>query len=181
MVEKKKYLYLFIEGYDDSQFFTIVILPKLKEKYDTVKPFSYSQTKKEIIANTLKSCSQNSNKTICFDYLYITDLDEHPCIQVKKEKLKNQYPFIDEQKIMIVKAEIESWYYAGINESTAKSLGIKSFQNIETSKITKELFNNAFNNKDLFLKKLEILEKFDIVHARKYNKSFDYFCRKYLD
>ena len=99
----------------------------------------------------------------------------------KKEIIKKTFPKIENNKIIIVIKEIESWYFAGLNEQHAKELKIRKPPKT-TNTFTKEQFQNRipkrFLNKTALMQ--EILKHFDMETARKRNSSFDYFCKKYL-
>lgn len=44
----------------------------------------------------------------------------------KKQKMQNKLRNIDTDKIIVVIKEIESWYLAGLDKKSGKSLGIKN-------------------------------------------------------
>ena len=113
------------------------------------------------------------------DYYFLSDVNRSPCVTAKKQSLKNKYkPKIDENKIVIVVKEIESWYLSGVDDKTCNDLGVKPFQN--TNAITKEHFNQLipknFDSRIDFM--LEVLKRFNMETAKKKNKSFSYFMGK---
>ncbi len=113
------------------------------------------------------------------DYIYVTDIDNSPCIVDKKKKTCNLRN-IDSDKIIVVIKEIESWYLGGLGDEESKKLKMhRTFSN--TDDITKEQFNDSipkkFNSRINFL--LEILNFFSIEIAKQRNKSFRYFIEKY--
>ena len=167
-------IYFFVEGTDDERFITAVVKPTISEKYHYFS-YQYSGKSTKKIKDFLKSI-----KSINFaDYLFLNDINRSPCVTAKKQSLKNRYkPKIDENKIVIVVKEIESWYLSGVDDKTCNALGIKPFQN--TNAITKEHFNQLipkkFDSRIDFM--LEALKRFDIETAKKKNKSFKYFMEK---
>jgi len=151
-----KRLFICVEGNDDERFFNEIFIPKFKEKYDTVK----------IIA-------------MGADYIYLTDINDSPCITAKKEETQSKYKNIDNDKIIVVIKEIESWYFAGLDNTVCRQLKIKNFAN--TDNVTKEKFNTLFPKK--FTSRIdfmsEILKNFSIEIAKQKNKSFRYFVENY--
>ena len=169
-----KILFIFVEGDDDERFFNEVLVPKFKEKYDDVKPIKYARWKKESVYKFIKSI-----KEMGADYIYLTDIDDSPCITVKKEEIQNKYKNINNDKVIVVVKEIESWYLAGLDNKACKQLKIKNFAN--TDNVTKEKFNalipKKFTPRKNFMS--EILKYFSIEIAKQKNKSFKYFVEKY--
>lgn len=162
--------FIFVEGPDDEKFFK-----KLLENYDEnfseiVKYKKYSREKNNEINKFLKTISQVKN----FDYLFLADIDDFPCVTSKKERLKEKYPEIDIKKTFVVIKEIESWYLAGLDKKSLKELSIK-YQK-ETDNITKEIFNELKPDKVLYT---DVLEYFSVETAIQKNNSFKYFKEKF--
>ena len=115
------------------------------------------------------------------DYIVAADINHSPCVTQKKEALlSKKFKHINIDNIIIVIKEIESWYLAGLNESSRRELGIKSHKaNID--ELTKEQFDSLipdkFNSRIVFMQ--EILKYFEIKTAAGNNKSFAYFTGKY--
>ncbi|AEF97005.1 hypothetical protein [Methanotorris igneus] len=173
-----KLLYVFVEGNDDERFFERVIKPLLEKKYDHVQIIKYAEEKDEKIINWIKSIESMD----WADYIYVADINNSPCITRRKEKIKQRYKNVDNNKIIIVIKKIESWYIAGISPELAKKLKIKLTHNIDANTITKEQFNNLIPKNDSRINfMIEILKHYSIEIARKKNKSFDYFMRKFID
>lgn len=169
-----KGLFIFIEGEDDQRFFKEIIEPKILKKYNYVKMITYANMKKEKIKNFLKSI-----KEIEADYIYVTDINNSPCVTAKKEEIQNKLKNIEKEKIIVVIKEIESWYLAGLDSKSAKKLGVGVFK--DTNTITKEEFNDSipkkFSSRVDFL--IEILKVFSIDVAKQKNNSFRYFIEKW--
>jgi len=68
-------LYIWVEGEDDERFFKKIMEPKLQKKYDFVETRCYAAMKKEKIDNFLKSI-----KAMGADYIYVTDINNSPCV-----------------------------------------------------------------------------------------------------
>ena len=86
---------------------------------------------------------------------------------------------MDVARIAVVKAEIESWYLAGLDHRNAGSLEIWYSGNTES--MTKEDFtrmHEKYSSKIDFM--TDILKKFSIDIAKTRNESFRYFCDKFL-
>jgi len=175
---KYRRLYIFVEGDDDELFFEKIVAPKLKNKYDRVDITRYSREKHENIKNHIKSIKENG-----WDYIFISDINDSPCITHKKEKIKKTIKNIDEEKIVVVIKEIESWYLAGLGENEAKELDIPIAKISTTNNLTKEDFNRLIPNrykKSVIDFRKEILKRFSIEKAKERNKSFKYFIEKFV-
>ena len=116
------------------------------------------------------------------DYVLVGDLDRHACASAAKEALLRRYPFLDPGRIQIVKAEIESWYCAGIRPEDPElgSLGIATC--FETAEVTKEVFDAAIGQERSFRipTLVAVLERFDLERAIRRNGSLQYFAKKFL-
>ena len=108
----------------------------------------------------------------------MTDMDT-PCVTAKKEKIQRRFSNVDEDRIMVVGKEIESWYLAVLDNSKCEEFGIRSFSN--TDDVTKEQFGELvpkrFDSEVDFMR--EILKCSDVETAKRKNKSFRYFAEKY--
>ena len=169
-----KGFYICVEGEDDERFFKKIMEPKLQKKYDFVETIRYATMKKEKFDNFLKSI-----KAMGADYIYVTDINNSPCVTAKKQKTINKLRNIDEDKIIVVIKEIESWYLAGLSNTESEKFKI-STPSI-TDDITKEKFNSLipkkFDSRIDFM--LEILKFFSIEIAKQKNRSFRYCIEKY--
>ena len=108
-------------------------------------------------------------------------LTEAPALTSIKEAVQKKYgKHINAESILVVVREIEGWYAAGIHSDAAAELDIDALAT--TDDLTKEQFNQSapkrFGSSIVF--KREVLKRFDIDTARRKNKSFAYFHRKYL-
>ena len=109
----------------------------------------------------------------------MTDINDSPCPTAKKKATQSKLRNIDNDRIIVVIKEIESWYLAGLNDESSKELRIKHFR--DTNNLTKEQFNNLmppkFRSRIYFMR--VTLDSFQIEIARRKNESFKYFFDKY--
>ena len=168
-----KGLFIWVEGEDDARFFENIMIPQLQKEYNFVKMIRYATMKREKINNFLKSI-----KLMSADYICVTDINSSPCVTSKKQKVKNNIRNIDEDRIIIVIKEIESWYLAGLSDIGSKKIKMRIFRTTDT--ITKEQFNNLIpKNVSRVNFMLEILKIFSIKIAKRKNKSFRYYIKKH--
>jgi hypothetical protein len=165
--------YLFVEGDDDERFFTRIFFPRLRPIYQYVRPIQYAKLKRTKIDGLLASVS-----AMGADYLFVGDLDRLPCATAKKQHLLRGHPRLDPAQVLVVKAEIESWYCAGVGEEHPRFGKLDLARCAETSTVTKEGFARALQGRLGAM--LELLDAFDPETAARRNESFRYFARKYL-
>ena len=162
-------LYLFVEGSDDSSFFKKVFGNTLGDYF----PIEYAKMKEEKINSLLSSIKAMPNT----DYLFFTDEDGKG-IKNKREETLKKYQCLSNDRLFIVQYEIESWYYAGINQDYSKRLKLSRFQ-FDTNSLTKEQFNSKIKRlRDRKIIMLQMLEMFDKQLACSRNKSFNSFYKK---
>jgi len=170
-----KTLYIFVEGNDDEDFFKAIKEKVFKDKYGDIQIVQYAQREKRYLKNYLDSI-----RSMGADYIFLADLDRFPCVTAKKDKLQEEYPFIERHRIIVVVKEIESWYLAGVDQEKRKKIGIKGSSKI-TNDLTKEQFQKLkpknFVSLSAFREKL--LGCFSLQTARENDTSFDYFLRKF--
>lgn len=164
-----------VEGEDDNRFFERILKPKLREKYDWVQTIRYAKMKKGKINNYLRTF-----KGMKADYICVTDINNSPCVTAKKQKIQKELSKkIENDKVIVVIKEIESWYLAGLSEDASRNLKIRTYNN--TNNITKEQFKKLiprqFRPRRNFM--MEILQNFSIEIAKRKNRSFKYFIEKY--
>lgn len=170
-------LFILVEGEDDARLFEKVFIPLLKKVYQDVTPIRFRGWTGMEIRNLLRSI-----QAMGADYILVGDLDRHACASAAKEALLRRYPFLDSGRIQIVKAEIESWYCAGIGPEDPElgSLGIATCS--ETAEVTKEVFDTAIGKGRSFRipTLVAVLERFDLERAIRRNGSLQYFAKKFL-
>lgn len=167
-------LFLFLEGDDDERFFRAVLFPLLRRSYEEIRTVQVSQLTKKKISEWLRSVGSMG------DYLYVRDLDRHPCVTAAKAALLEAHPRLVPDRIQIVKAEIESWYCAGIGSGKLADSEIATC--LETEIVTKERFEAAIpgGRVNRIPAMAEILERFDLEAAARRNSSLQRFLRKFL-
>ena len=178
-----KRLFIWVEGLDDEQFVRKILIPQLQEKYNEIRIIEYATKKLEWRKNFLKNIGKMKA-----DYIFLADLNSSPCITARKNKIREEIKGIDENKIIIVEKEIESWYLAGLSEESFKQLGIGGFYQKfpKTNNLTKEDFDGKILQASNFSLSIdfmgEIIKYFqlEIVEIDKRNDSLEYFIQKYL-
>lgn len=81
-----KRLFIWVEGDDDERFFDEIIKSMFEEKYDLVKIVKYAALKPKKVSDYLKSM-----KAMNGDYLFVTDFNGGPCINLRKRKTLGKY------------------------------------------------------------------------------------------
>jgi hypothetical protein len=173
-VEGYRRLFIWVEGTDDERFFLRVVLPRLDDRYDDIQLTRYAGLTPDKVNNFLTSI-----RAMNADYIFVSDVDTAPCVTERKAALATKYRRLDASKIIIVRAEIESWYLAGLDADTCARLKLRSVRDTQT--VTKERFfqmmPGEFRSGLDFM--VEVLKHHAIDVARAQNPSFDYFARKH--
>lgn len=170
-----KRLLIWVEGSKDKRFFDSQIKPLFMGYYDWVEVRTWAEMKKK------KICAFVNNMCkINMDYIFVADIHGSPCVTQRKEKITKKMKNIEEEQIIIVKTEIESWYLAGLTKEECKKLKITHFNNTEN--VTKGQFNDLipsqFTHEVPFM--IEILENsYCIDTAKQQNASFNYLVNKF--
>ena len=167
-------LFVWVEGEDDVRFFDKIMKPKFQKMYDFIETRRFAALKREKVHNFLRSI-----KAMNADYIYVTDINDTPCVTAKKQEIKSKISNIDKDRIMVVIKEIEGWYLAGLKDHDVYKYNINPFRN--TDDITKEQFSSLipknFDSRIDFM--LEVLKSYSIEIAMQRNKSFRYFIEKF--
>lgn len=181
-----KVLYIFVEGLSDTKFVEGVIKPLFIETYSLINIIEYAPKKNEYINNLLKSI-----EGMKADYIWLADINSKPCVTSKIDAIKNKYKSanIDEKKIVVVKKEIESWYFAGLDKKSSDKLNVTNYTS--TDDIYKEGFLNKLPDKYKVVIEskeqisidfnVEMLKHFNIETAKSKNQSFKYFMEKFVE
>jgi len=175
-------LYIFVEGPDDFRFFDRIIVPLIKEKHNV--PVIHIIESAKLSKGKIRGFLQSINSVKEWDYIFVRDLNDKPCVTARKREIKNilkdvEGKIIDEGRIIVVVREIEGWYLAGLSAEDARELKVKELPPT-TDNLTKEQFNRLIPEGFYRLEfMLELLDRFSIKEARKKNRSFDYFIEKY--
>lgn len=160
-------IYIFVEGDRDENFISKVLGNLIESIFGYYKIVTYSNMKKKKTKEYIQTIKRMNDS----DYLFIGDQDGN--IE-KKDKLLEEYPFLDSDKVFISIYEIESWIIAGISDKLMKKYKIKAFSNTES--ITKEKFN-SIKPSELYTNEFisYILEEYDILKAIEKNSSLNTF------
>jgi hypothetical protein len=168
----KTRLVVWVEGDRDKRFVEAVIKPRLAPAYAQVLVREYRQRRTADVNRLLRAMSHQG-----FGRLFIADINSAPCVTSRKEKVKERYPELEDQEVIVVSREIESWYLAGLTADGATAL--KVAPPASTDGLTKDDLDRLrpppFDSELDFL--LELLKYFDGMVACKRNRSFAYFHR----
>lgn len=164
-------LYVFVEGPDDEAYFR----ETFSRFWDVYKIIRYADMKNEKINNFIKSinCIPDS------DYMFFGDSDGME-INDKRQLLMSQFSNLSAEKTIIVQYEIESWYYAGIDEFTYKKLKMKHYV-FKTDSLTKEQFYSKLARpSDRKYVMAKILTEYSLDLAITRNNSLNLFGSSYI-
>ena len=166
---------MFVEGPTDQMFFENAIKKEMEETYSKIRFIMYARRPKEEIKRLIQTLKNGKTP-----YVVVTYINSALCSTDKKTSIITRTG-ADSDKIIVVKTEIESWCAAGLNQSDAESLNVVF--RTDTEDVTKEMLysmmlEGRFQSKIDFLR--EILKKFSIEEAKRNNRSFQYFCQKFL-
>lgn len=180
-------LYIYVEGTHDISFFQHVIKPLFENNgYDHVVIREYNGDQ---YMGDCKDISNDINNFIhidenvsgfCSHYLFITDRGCHPCVTDRKDKIKRYIPNIDEEKIVVVVVEIESWYLAGLDKDSSRKLRLPYYENTDTLSKSALTDHIPQRMKSEIAFRQMILDKFSVNVAILKNQSFKYFFEKYI-
>jgi hypothetical protein len=168
-------LFIFLEGTDDVRFFETVITPRFSHRYESVELITYACIRSVRIDRFIRGIT-----TMNHDYIIVTDIDQERSVSAKKGIILSRFSEADFKNIMVIIQEIESWYLAGIDEQSARVIGVP--EQPHTDHLTKELFNTVipayYPSRIAFM--IEILKHFSLTAAAAKNKSFRFFIEHYL-
>ena len=170
---------IFIEGDDDLDFFDKILKPYFNSKF-RISYIKYQKMKIHSRSHIISICEKRNQ-----EYYFFRDIDNAPCVTEKKntimKEIKGCNGQIDLNRIIIVIKRIESWYLAGLDEKAKNIIGIR--KKIElTENISKSYFENLIPKnitRTEFL--IEILNNYNLSTAKKNNKSFRYFFKKFIE
>ena len=78
-------LFVWVEGEDDVRFFDKIMKPKFQKMYDFIETRRFAALKREKVHNFLRSI-----KAMNADYIYVTDINDTPCVTAKKQEIKSK-------------------------------------------------------------------------------------------
>jgi len=168
-------LYLLVEGPDDTRFVDGVLRPRLEEQYGSVRTWEYAEEPNKRFRRMLQSL-----RAMDADYLFLHDINGSPCVINRRESLCSRFPPLDMDAIVVVVAEIESWYLAGLDDERCRELRVPR-HNV-TDRVTKEQFNDIapkrFESRVAFMR--EMLARYSLETAVNKNQSLRYFVEQKL-
>jgi hypothetical protein len=167
-------LYLFVEGDNDKDFFRNIFAHCLIQKFIGLTFWSYAQETNEKINAFINSINSIDH----YDYLFIADKDNFPCITSCIDSKLNKIKSLNQSKVFIVEREIESWYLSGLDEQYRIDNNIRLHRS--TDDFSKEQFNNLIPerlNRYEFM--FDIFDNFDLNQAIRRNSSLRYFHQKF--
>ena len=110
--------HIWVEGGDDSRFFESVLKPRMNQRFQIVEIIEYASKPTTWLKNFILTIKKMNN-----EYIFVHDFNSNKCIMSAKDKLGEKYPWLEKDHIVIVKAEIESWYVCGLKMEDCKKLG----------------------------------------------------------
>lgn len=168
-------LFIWVEGDDDQRIFEMLKTNLFVGRYDEINIIQYARRNETWVNRFLDSITSMEEAA----YLFVCDIDDVRCITTKKAQIKKKFQRLDEDRILVVVKEIESWYVAGVAAEECAKLGLKYVP--YTNSTTKEEFNQLipkrFPSRIDFM--IELLKCFSIEVAKPRNNSFGYFIQKH--
>lgn len=170
-------LYVLLEGQDDERFFSHVAAPLFAEQGYEMRIWKYACEKRQRTINLILAIRKGGRA-----YIFVRDIDRTPYARLRVQETLNRYGHAMEPgAIVVVIPEIEGWYLAGLSDEAASALGIRTHIG-RTDRVTKEVFNTLIPRSVSRIEFMqEILEAYDIVLARKKNRSFRFFMDWFVD
>jgi hypothetical protein len=171
---KERRLFILVEGNDDERFFSRIIRPIFADMYASVEIVMFACMKNEKVYRFVRSIIEMGH-----DYILCADIDREESVRAKKKVLNERYGLFENDHMVIIIREIESWYLAGLDERAQHRLGIRQYG--ATDYITKEIFNGMiprhYTSRIAFMG--DIITLFSPHAAQQRNRSFAFFCHKY--
>ncbi|WP_067047509.1 hypothetical protein [Methanofollis ethanolicus] len=173
----EKPLYFFLEGPDDERFFDRVVAPLFAARGYETKVWKYACEKRLRTMNLVRALRKAG-----FSYVFVRDIDNTPYAGRRvQETLYSFGHAMEAEMVVIVIAEIESWYLAGVGKEEAAALGLPALP-FRTERITKEAFNALIPrgvSRIAFMQ--AVLDGFDVGLAKRRNRSFRYFMNWFVE
>lgn len=173
----EKPIYAFLEGPDDERFFDRVVAPLFAARGYETRVWKYACEKKLRTMNLVRAVRKAG-----YPYVFVRDIDRTPYARVRvQETLRSFGHAMEAEMVVVVIAEIESWYLAGVGEEEEAALGLSAVPH-RTDRVTKEAFNTLIPrgvSRIEFMQ--EVLDGFDVGLAKRRNRSFRYFMDWFVD
>lgn len=170
-------IYILLEGSDDERFFDNILADAFKEKYNKIKTYRYAQEKPQAVKDLIRLLNDTDH-----DYIMLADFDANDsCFENVKKRIKDKFQPVRDDRIAIVKLEIESWFLAGVDQKRCRELSITYHSNTES--VSKEEFNALmrtakFDSKADFM--IALMKEFDVRVAKNQNRSFRHMWDKFV-
>lgn len=173
----EKTLYVLLEGPDDERFFDRVVAPLFATRGYETKVWKYACEKRLRTMNLIRVLRKAG-----FPYVFVRDIDSTPYARRRVQETLDSFGHaMEAEMIVIVIAEIESWYLAGVRSEEAITLGIPPLA-ARTERITKEAFNALIPRGVSRIEFMEAaLDGFDVGLAKRRNRSFQYFMDWFVE
>src|SRR5260370_22967127 len=168
------FLYVFLEGSDDDRFFEAIVRPLWATRYLHIQKIECSSRPSRVILGLLRTAKGSG-----WESLYFRDINAAPCVTEKKQTEIKRLPELEPERIVIVQAEIESWYYAGLDSKDCRQLRIPDRPT--TDDLTKEDFDKLIRKqfKSRIAAMATMLERFKTDIASDRNMSFRYLLKRH--
>jgi hypothetical protein len=168
-------LFIFVEGSDDQRFFSRIIVPLLEGEYASVELITYACMKSVKVCRFVRSVTAMDH-----DFILCGDIDQERNVKAKKAVLKSRFCVLSDDRIVVIIQEIESWYLAGLDDTSQRALSLRSYRS--TNHITKEIFNRmiprSYTSRIALM--ADILDLFSFEVALEKNRSFRYFFTHFM-
>jgi hypothetical protein len=179
MTRSRRLLFIIVEGDNDERFVRAAVIPNIRRKYGEIVIWKSAE---EPDANVRKFIDAVVNGMDA-DYIFLTDLDDKPCVTAAKDYICTRYPEVARDRVAVASLEVEGWYLAGLNRERAEACGLDgSWGSGTTDGITKERFCGLqparFAAETAF--RVEVLKNFSRTTATRRSTSFAHFAKKYL-
>ncbi|WP_298670242.1 hypothetical protein [uncultured Methanofollis sp.] len=170
-------LYVLVEGPDDERFFDRVIAPLFAARGYETKVWKYACEKRLRTMNLIRAVRKAG-----IPYVFVRDIDRTPYAARRvRETLDSFGHAMEAEMVVIVIAEIESWYLAGVRDEEVAVLGLPPVPD-RTEGITKEIFNALIPRGVSRIEFMQVvLDGFDVGLAKLRNRSFRYFMDWFVE
>lgn len=163
-------LYVFVEGPDDERYFRKIYGGFFQEKFGGFQPVLYAGWTSKKINGFLNTISHTQG----WEYIFFGDADGKG-LEQRRADLAGKYISLSGERIFIVQYEIESWYYAGVDETSCGEMKLKRYE-YRTDTLTKEdLYKKFPSRADRIAIMQEMLNRYSISLAVQRNYSFQIF------
>jgi hypothetical protein len=175
MVEKP--LYVLLEGPDDERFFDRVVAPLFAARGYETKVWKYACEKRLRTMNLVRALRKAG-----LPYVFVRDIDSTPYAARRVQETMDSFGHaMEAEMVVIVIAEIESWYLAGVGREEGVALGLPPLP-ARTERVTKEAFNALIPRGVSRIEFMQAaLDGFDVGLAKRRNRSFRYFMDWFVE